>query len=135
MIPYSCLEYDAGASGWNKDFGSTNLWSGGTWKSLTWLLIPYVNMRYFPIVIYDHLYWLSCWSYGWFVMVFFSGYMHGFMMCSYYGSLSWFDKLLNGWWMDGLTSVVVASLRGNKAFLVILRWSLEVYDHICIHDL
>ena len=36
-IPHSCLKYGARMNGWKKDLVQPNLWSGGTWKSLTWL--------------------------------------------------------------------------------------------------
>ena len=40
--------------------------------------------------------------------------MHGSMMCSRYGSCSWIDKIFNGSWMHGLTSVVVATWEGIR---------------------
>jgi len=45
-----------GVIGLKRDLGQPNLWSGGTWKSLTWLAFSYVNKCYFPIVIYENLY-------------------------------------------------------------------------------
>lgn len=62
-------------------------------------------------------------------------YMDGSIMCSCYLSCAWVDKLLDGWWINGLTCVVATSLRGHLAFLVILKWSSKFYDHICIHNL
>ena len=78
----------------------------------------------------DFMVYFSC-----FLFLLYVGYKHGARMCSSYGSCSWFDKLLDGWWIHGLTIVVAARLRGYWSFLVILRWSSEVYDHICIHDM
>jgi len=39
--------------GLKKDLVQLNLWSGGTWKSLTWLDFSYVNKSYFPIVFHE----------------------------------------------------------------------------------
>lgn len=36
-IPHWFLEYGTSVIGWNKYVVQPNLWSGGTWKSLTWL--------------------------------------------------------------------------------------------------
>lgn len=138
MIPYSCLEYGMGVTGWKRYLFFPNLWSSGTWNSLTWLAFSCVNMSYFITMIYEYLYWLLWISYGWFVMVsimVICWLYVGYMMYSYYEYCSWFDKLLDSWWMHGLTSVIAVSYRGHRSFLVILKWRSEVYDQICIHDL
>ena len=88
---------------------------------LSWSMITITC--YYKIFM-DDFSWSLFWSHV--------GYILGYMMCSRYGSCSWFDSLLNGWWMHGITSVVA---RGHWSFLVILWWGLEVYDHIWIHDL
>jgi len=43
--------------------------------------------------------------FSWLMLWLYDGYIPSYVMCSSYGSYSWFDKYLNGWWMHGLTSV------------------------------
>jgi len=54
-ISHSFLESGVGVIGGKRDLVQPNLWSDGTWKSLTWLAFSYVNMRHFLMIIYEHL--------------------------------------------------------------------------------
>jgi len=46
---------------WLKEiFGQPNLWSSGTWNSMTWLSFSCVNKSYFPVVFHEYLYLLLC---------------------------------------------------------------------------
>ncbi len=54
-IPHSSLAYDTGVIGGKRDLVQPNLWLGGMWKWLTWPIFSYVNMRHFPIMIYEYL--------------------------------------------------------------------------------
>jgi len=46
---------------WMKEiFVSSNLWSGGTWKSLAWLHFSYLYKSSFPLVYYVQMCLLLC---------------------------------------------------------------------------
>jgi len=53
-------------------------------------------------------------DFSWFLVWLYVGYKNGSMTSSNYGSYPWFDKHLNGLWMDGLISVVENTWKGIK---------------------
>ena len=99
-VPHSCLEYGIEVIGWKKDLVQPNIWSGGTWKSLTFLDFSYVNKSSFL------LYFMSIYTFFYVaLMVFLSsllfwlyvGYKHGSISYYNYGSC----YVLINWLMVG----------------------------------
>jgi len=53
-IPHSCLEYGMRETGWKKDLVHPSLWSGGSWKSQTWLTFASLIWGYLSLLIHEY---------------------------------------------------------------------------------
>jgi len=61
---------------WLKErFGSPNLWSGGSWKSLVWLAYEFINKISLSFCISCVNVLVHLWSYGCYILVFSVSYM------------------------------------------------------------